>query len=223
MLDKYEEQLNKLKKSVDDLGAKIIESLDTCKEGLTTLDTEKFDACRNVLVKTENDANAIDQTIVKILALYEPEAVELRELVAYLKITSELVRISDNIKSFARRMKSHITSELDYEEVKEYSTHLVACSFKAIAFAIEAISIANEEEAKELFRKASVEESKSDDLYSVLEKNVMSNLCKDVAKSAESIEVLSTMRKLERMADRAVNIAKLMLFARVGGEIKQFG
>lgn len=50
----------------------------------------------------------------------------------------------------------------------------------------------------------------------------MADLCKDIENSAECIEVLSTMRKLERMADRAVNVTKLMLFARVGGELRQF-
>jgi phosphate transport system protein len=99
---------------------------------------------------------------------------------------------------------------------------LAKSAFKAITFSIESLSVIDEEEAKDLFRKTCVEESKTDDLYSILEKNIMADLCKDIENSAECIEVLSTMRKLERMADRAVNVTKLMLFARVGGELRQF-
>lgn len=223
MLERYEEQLDELKGLVDTLGAKIVQAVDTCEDGVNDLSIEKLDASRNSLVSIEQEANEVDRTIVKILALFEPEAVELRELVAYLKITSELVRVHDNIKSFAKRMKSHISDEYDFTPVQEYSTHLAKSAFKAITFAIETMSVTTEEEAKDLFRKACVEESKTDDLYSILEKNTMANLCKNIETSAESIEVLSTMRKLERMADRAVNVAKLMLFARAGGEIKQFG
>ncbi len=223
MLDRYEEQLEKLKNSLDELGSKIIQAIDNCESGLHTLDTEKCDISRNILASVEQDANNIDQAIVKILALFEPEAVELRELVAFLKITSELVRINDNLKSFSKRMKSHINNEVDFSALQEYSNHLARSSFKAITFSIESLSVTSRDEANELFRKTAVEESKTDDLYSILEKNIMSDLCKNVEKSAESIEVLSTMRKLERMADRAVNITKLMLFARAGGELRQFG
>lgn len=220
---KFEEQINILKSSIDTLGAKIIEAVDICKEGLQHFNIEQLDECKNILTNTENDANKIDQRIVTILALFEPEAFELRELVAYLKITNEIVRISDNLKSFAKRVKSHINNNIDMSQLQEYTSHLANSAFKAITFSIESMSINTIDDAQDLFRKACVEESKSDDLYSLLEKNIMANLCKDIEKSAECIEVLSTMRKLERMADRAVNITKLMLFARVGGEIKQFG
>ena len=43
-----------------------------------------------------------------------------------------------------------------------------------------------------------------------------------IDQSADFIQFLSTMRKLERMADRSVNIVQLMIFARVGGEIKTY-
>jgi phosphate transport system protein len=223
MLDRYEEQLEKLKSKLDELGSKIIQAVDNCESGLQTLDTNKCDMAKNILSSVEQDANTIDQSIVKILALFEPEAVELRELVAFLKITSEIVRINDNLKSFAKRMKSHILNEVDFSELQEYSNHLAHSSFKAITFAVESMSVTSKDEANELFRQTIVEESKTDDLYSILEKNIMAELCKNIEKSAESIEVLSTMRKLERMADRAVNVTKLMLFARAGGEIRHFG
>lgn len=223
MLPNYEEQLNTLKSSIDTLGAKIIAAVDACEEGLHQKQTQKFEECKSILLNTEYEANEIDQKIVTILALFEPEAVELRELVAYLKITNELVKINDNLKSFAKKIKIYVNNNVDMQQFEEYSLHLANSAFKAITFSIESISVTTQDDAQDLYRKACVEESKNDDLYSLLEKNIMANLCKDIEKSAECIEVLSTMRKLERMADRAVNITKLMLFARVGGEIKQFG
>ena len=176
-----------------------------------------------MLKNTESQANEIDQNILKTFALFEPEAVELRELVAYLKITSEIVRLSDNIKSFSKRMKGHINSEVDFTLLQEHSNHLAKSAFKSIRFAIESLYLKEKEEISDKYRKVCVEESKTDDLYSILEKNIMADLCKDIEKSADSIEILSTMRKLERMADRAVNITKLIRFARRGGEIKYFG
>lgn len=223
MLDRYEEQLQDLHKLLQTLGQSIIEAANEAENGVNTLTCKNFEDAKDILKNTEISANEIDQNILKTFALFEPEAVELRELVAYLKITSELVRLSDNIKSFSKRMKGHINSEVDFTTLQEYSNHLAKSAFKSIDFAIEALHVKDKEDITDMYRKVCVEESKTDDLYSILEKNIMADLCKEIEKSAESIEILSTMRKLERMADRAVNITKLMLFARKGGEIKHFG
>ncbi len=223
MLDRYEKQLKELHLLLKILGESIIKATDEAENGVNSLTCKNFENTKDILKNTENSANEIDQRILKIFALFEPEAVELRELVAYLKITSELVRLSDNIKSFSKRMKNHINSEVDFGVLQEYSNHLAKSAFSSVCFAIESLHVKDKEHATDLYRKVCVEESKTDDLYSILEKNIMADLCKDIENSAQSIEILSTMRKLERMADRSVNITKLMLFARKGGEIKHFG
>jgi len=223
MLDRYEEQLKELHVHLKTLGDSIISAADETENGVNTLTCKNFESAKEILKNTETNANEIDQNILRIFALFEPEAVELRELVAYLKITSELVRLSDNIKSFSKRMKNHINSEVDFSALQEYSNHLAKSAFSSIGFAIESLHVKDKEDITDLYRKVCVEESKTDDLYSILEKDIMADLCKDIENSAQSIEILSTMRKLERMADRSVNITKLMLFARKGGEIKHFG
>ena len=84
------------------------------------------------------------------------------------------------------------------------------------------IDFADKDALEDAYRRVKVEESKSDDLYSILEKNVLSDIAKMIDQSADFIQILSTMRKLERMADRSVNIVQLMIFARVGGEMKTY-
>ena len=88
--------------------------------------------------------------------------------------------------------------------------------------AIGTIDIGDKDTMEDTYRKVKVEESKSDDLYSILEKNILSDITKTIDQSADFIKILSTMRKLERMADRSVNIVQLMIFSRVGGEMKTY-
>ena len=223
MLVRYEQQLNEIYGLLETLRNSINEAASEAENGVITLEVSSFNKARDLLKNTESHANEIDQNILKTFALFEPEAVELRELVAYLKITSEIVRLSDNVKSFSKRMKGHINSEVDFTTLQEYSNHLAKSAFKSIHFAMDSLHVKDKEKVSDKYREVCVEESKTDDLYSILEKNIMADLCKDIEKSTDSIEVLSTMRKLERMADRAVNITKLILFARKGGEIKHFG
>lgn len=64
---------------------------------------------------------------------------------------------------------------------------------------------------EDVYCKVKVEEYKSDDIYSILEKH-LKRYDKTIDQSADFIQILSTMRKLERMADRSVNIVQLMIF-----------
>ncbi len=223
MLDKYEEQLLELHKLLETLGDNIVSAASQAQSGVESLSAQNFENAKDILKNADSQANEIDQNILKTFALFEPEAMELRELIAYLKITSELVRLSDNIKSFSKRMNGHINSDLDFSTLQEFSTHLAKSAFSSIEFSVNSLLTKDKEETTNLYRKVCVEESKTDDLYSILEKNIMADLCKNIETSTESIGIMSTMRKLERMADRSVNITKLMLFARKGGEMKHFG
>jgi phosphate transport system protein len=67
-----------------------------------------------------------------------------------------------------------------------------------------------------------VEESKSDDLYALMEKNILDFKILSDDFIANYAKILSTVRKLEKMADRAVAVAKLVLFAKSGGELKLY-
>ncbi|MDD2384520.1 MAG: PhoU domain-containing protein [Sulfurospirillaceae bacterium] len=222
MLQKYEERLAEIKKMLQELGSEVIMAAERALGGMENLDSSRFDSAKMLLKNIETRANAIDNEIVVTLALFGPEAKDLRKLVAYLKITNEMVKIAENIRGFSKRMANHLQSDISFNSLHEYSTHLCKSASKAVTLAIETIEISDREILEDIYRKVKVEESKSDDLYSILEKNILVDIAKSVEQSGDFIQMLSTMRKLERMADRSVNIVQLMIFARVGGEMKTY-
>ena len=222
MLQKYEERLTDIKKMLVELGVQITMASERALGGIENLDISRFESAKSILKNVETSANAIDNEIVVTLALFGPEAKDLRKMVAYLKITNELVKIADNIRSFCKRMGIHLQGEVPFSSLHEYSTHLCKSACKAVSLAIGTIDIADKETIEDIYRKVKVEESKSDDLYTILEKNILADITKAIDQSADYIQILSTMRKLERMADRSVNIVQLMIFAKVGGEIKTY-
>lgn len=222
MLQKYEERLIEIKKILQELGSEVIIASERALSGMESLDVSRFDSARTLLKNIETKANAIDNEIVVTLALFGPEAKDLRKLVAYLKITNEMVKIAENLRSFSKRMCNHLQSDISLAALHEYSIHLCKSASKAVTLSIDTINITDKETLEDIYRKVKVEESKSDDLYSILEKNILVDISKSVEQSSDYIQMLSTMRKLERMADRSVNIVQLMIFARVGGEMKTY-
>ena len=222
MVQKYDERLVEIKKMLLELGPEVTMSCEKALSGMESLDASRFESARMMLKNAESQANVIDNEIVVTLALFGPEAKDLRKMVAYLKITNEVDKIAENVRSFSKRMAIHLQGDVPLTSLHEYPTHLCKTAIKAVTLAISTIDFADKDALEDAYRRVKVEESKSDDLYSILEKNVLSDIAKMIDQSADFIQILSTMRKLERMADRSVNIVQLMIFARVGGEMKTY-
>ncbi|MDR2099215.1 MAG: PhoU family transcriptional regulator [Campylobacteraceae bacterium] len=220
MLSRNEEKLDKIRDDIGQLGFVIIDAGGVIFEGLKKFESKEFENAKNILKNIEANANAIDNDIITSLALFGAEAKDLRELVSYLKITNELVRITDNMRGFAKNMAVHIADAGYFHIFKEYALQLYKSSISAVTASIGMID--RDDDGEDAYRKVKVEESKSDDLYAILEKNILGALGRELDFGASHIQILSTMRKLEKMADRSVAIAKLVLYVKSGGELKLY-
>ena len=55
----------------------------------------------------------------------------------------------------------------------------------------------------------------------MIEKNILKLISKNLDLSKEYFDILSALRRLEKIADRAVSISNLLHFAQVGGDMVQ--
>jgi phosphate transport system protein len=221
MLSIYKEKLDGIKNEIYGIGLQVVRANEIALQALKNQDYEKFSEAKNELSNLEKTSNKIDNMIVSTLALHAPEAKDLRQMVAYLKITNEIVRAATNTKSFIKTFAKIIACELDVDKINEYGIPLHKSAILAITTALEIIKTKDEDEIEDEFHKVIVEESKTDDLYSMIEKNILKMITKNKELSKDYFDVLSSYRRLEKLADRAASIANLLLFAHLGGEIHQ--
>jgi phosphate transport system protein len=219
MLPKHDQKLQEIRDLLKDFGKDLIQAAKETLKGLESAQTPYFEKARLKLKSSGSKGNQIDNQIVTSLALFGAEASDLRELISYLKITNEMVRVSENIKTFSKRISPLVENKSNFQNFQEYSFHLCKSAINAIALAMQAFDTQDKELVENLYRQVQVEESKTDDLYAILEKNILTELSRMNEFSPEYIQILSAMRKLERVADRAVNIANLLVFAKIGGEL----
>jgi len=220
MLGNYKEILDKSKNRVLDLGNDAIQAYHLLLDSFRDRDASKADEARNILKNAHNHNSKIDNEIIKTLALFSPEARDLRVVIAHLKIASELTRISDYIRACAKNTKLQITAEFSIEDIKEDTQAYMQSASKSLQVAVKSIMVGSEEELEELYRDVNVEESKCDDMLSVLEQSVIQKVYLNPEQAEEYISFLKSMRKFERISDRSVNIVKLSYFAIKGGKIK---
>lgn len=221
MLKPYEEKLKHIKIEIQKMGVSIIEALELCYKALSSQNIELLSSVeiseKKILVKS----NEIDNIIVTTLALYSPEAKDLRRMVAFLKITNELTRTAANTKDFSKMFKKSYSNELNTTLILEYSIPLLKSALISLSSAISILDEEDYEQITKKYQKVAVEESKTDDLYLMIEKNILKLITNHLDLSKEYFDILSSLRRLEKIADRSVSIAKLLQFAQSGGDMEQ--
>lgn len=221
MLKPYEEKLKLIKSEVEKLGLDIVEALEVC---LKALNERKIENLKNVEVSEKKflaKSNEIDNLIITTLALYTPEARDLRRMVAFLKITNEIVRTAANTKDFAKMFRRSYSEELNTNTILEYTIPLLKSALLSTKTAISIIDEQEHSKVEEKYQRVIVEESKTDDLYLMIEKNILKLITQKLDLSKEYFDLLSSLRRLEKIADRSVSIASLLQFAKLGGDIVQ--
>ena len=221
MLKPYEEKLKLIKSDVEKLGLDIVEALEVC---LKALNERKIENLKNVEVSEKKfliKSNEIDNLIITTLALYTPEARDLRRMVAFLKITNEMVRTAANTKDFAKMFRRSYSEDLNTNTILEYTIPLLKSALLSTKTAISIIDEQEYSKVEEKYQRVIVEESKTDDLYLMIEKNILKLITQKLDLSKEYFELLSSLRRLEKIADRSVSIASLLQFAKLGGDIVQ--
>lgn len=215
MAIKFEENLQEIQNKVTGIGDGLVSANELILEAIQNCDAQKFEEAKlhikNISAKTDD----IDNSIIKVLALYTPEAKDLRTVIACLKITNELTRASSNTRSFIRGF-ANVCTDIDIATISEYATPMQKSTVNAIKTAISMVEIDDEDEIIEIYNEALIEENKSDDLYEMVERKLLIE-----ANGADNFEkyhkILKALRKSAKIAARAISIANLLVYAKVGG------
>jgi len=222
MSTKYDNKINEVRGLITDLLESIVTANQLSLESFSNNNIEAYKAVGEKLNNVEIQGDIIDNEIIKTFALFGPEAKELRSLVAYLKMNNELVRIGGGVRKYSRRIKDCISSETSFTPLKPTIIQLHKSSVKALELILECFKDLDTCNIEDYYRKIMIEESKNDDIFSILEKEIMSLIIDEKELSPEYVKLLGTVRKLERACDRSVNIANLMMYAKKGGEISLY-
>ena len=219
MVKFIESELVLLKKEIDEMWTLVYNQLDRAGDAVLTLDRE---LAQQVLVR-ERRVNAfelkIDSDVEDIIALYNPVAIDLRFVLAMLKINTNLERLGDFAEGIARFALNCHEPALDTELVKQLRLE------EMIAQVLSMLEQANQVSAMlELAKRALQEESQElatavfakDNLLDEINANATAVLADYIGKHPESalscLNLVSVFRKLERSGDHITNIAEEIVF-----------
>ena len=221
MLDKNAEKLVEVRARTVEILEDLTISQKLALQALETCDAKSFEQVKVPLKQINQKADDIDNLILTVCALYSPEARDLREMIAFLKITSSLQRIATNEKNYMKNMA--ICNPDSKEEIKRVIKESLAinrCTIKALEYTIEMITETEDKDRiKDLEAKIAVEYSKTDDIYSMIEKDLLQMMHQDHQLNDAYINLMKYIRKNLKIIDRLEDIASRLIFARIGGTL----
>ena len=217
MLPTFQENIEDIRKKLTEIGESLVKANSIILEALQSCNEKEFQEARNSIKNISSKADAIDNAIIKVLALYTPEAKDLRRVVAYFKINNELSRACSNTRNFIRGF-SDLCKDLDVKEINEYAILMQTSTLKAIATTVKMLSSDDIDELQEMYEEVLIEENKADDLYGLIERKLVQE-----AEGSSTFEkyhqMLKALRKSEKIANRAISVANLLLYIEIGGNI----
>ena len=180
------------------------------KARLAFLNFDK-DLAREVVLKEKRVNGSelkIDRDCENIFALFCPVAIDLRFLLAVLKINSNLERIGDIAEGIAKYI---IDAEAPFTKELLEATKILPMYEESVSM-LQATQTAFETEdtilARSVFKKDDYLDSVNKASNKVLEKHLQDH----PEDTAQALWILSIIRKLERVGDQAKNIAEEIIF-----------
>jgi len=221
VLSKNEEKLTEVRERTAEVLEDLIISQKLALQALEACDSSSFDQVKIPLKGIGQKVTDIDNLILTIFALYTPEARDLREMVAFLKITSSLQRIATNEKNYIKNMAiCNPETASETKRIISESLHINRCTIRALEYAKEMIiEIEDMDRLQELNAKIDVEYSKTDDIYGLIEKDVLQAMHQEHAVNDENVKILKYIRKNLKIIDRLEDISARLMFARLGGKL----
>jgi phosphate transport system protein len=212
MSAQFHRELEKIKKLILSLGAMVEERVRMAVQAIDARDAELAEK----IVKSDYEIDEmeveVEEECLKVLALHQPVAVDLRFLIAIIKINNDLERIGDQAVNIAQRVET-IAKQKSPQFIYDYA--LMAEKAEAmVRMSLDALVNLDDDLALKVVTLDDEVDSIKKDAYDLI-KEAMG---KHPGQLGYLINLLLISRHLERLADHATNIAEEVIYL-IEGEI----
>jgi len=175
------------------------------------------DAC-NLVIQSEPAINnlerEIDQMAVDLLAMEQPMAVDLRFILAVLRINADLERVGDQAVNIARRGQEMM--DLPQAELPVDIPRLASLAGAMVRRALQAFI---EGDAR-LAQTVLALDDQVDEMNSAAAKSLVATIQQNPEVTSQALSALIIAKNLERIGDHATNIAEDVIFWVLGADVR---
>ncbi|MEQ8387212.1 MAG: phosphate signaling complex protein PhoU [Alphaproteobacteria bacterium] len=202
----YDEELNVLDDTLARMGGLAESQIAGALQAIVKRDSELGQRIVAGDQKIDELENEIDAMGIRLLALRQPMAKDLRNIVAAVRIAGDLERVADHAANIAKRAAplSRVPELAPVGSVPRLS-QMVQGMIKDVLDAYRTRDITK---ARAVWRK----DSELDDMYMSLFRELLTYMMEDPRNIGPCLHVVFIAKNIERIGDHATNIAEAILY-----------
>ncbi len=206
----YDEELNQMTGTILRMGGMVEQQLAEAITALVKRDPEL--AARVIQDDKPIDRleHEIDHLVMRLLALRQPMAVDLRLITASLKISSDLERIGDYAANVAKRASA--LSQVERMRPVAVIPRMSLIVQGMIKDVLDAYMGRDADKALDVWRR----DEEVDEIYNSLFRELLTYMMEDPRHITPCTHLLFIAKNIERMGDHATNIAETISFLVTG-------
>lgn len=202
----FDEELKSVKDRILRMGALVEEQIANAIKSLVERNSE---LAREVIV-SDHRVNAldveIDEECLRLIALHQPMARDLRFLTTAMKISTELERMSDLAENVSERaielnQEPQLKPYIDIPRMAKHAQNMVK----------EALDAFVNMDSK-LGRKVCGDDDFMDELNAQIFRELLSFMLEDPHTTSRAVRITFISKYLERIADHATNVGELVVY-----------
>jgi phosphate transport system protein len=215
ILRSFDEDLRDLTNRIAEMGALAERQVADALAALADRDLET--AAKVIERDAEVDAleEAIDQSVVRLLAIRQPMAVDLRIVTMALKISNDLERASDYAVSIAKRSQ-RLSGQPELAPAQRIPQMGEIC-LEMMKDVLDAYVERDADKAMEVFER----DEEVDELYDGLFRELVTYMLEDPRTISRCIDLMFIAKNLERIGDHATNVAEKIHYMIQGTQINR--
>ncbi len=206
----FEQELKRLRVLITEMGGMVENEVALACQAV--LEQDGGAAGRAVEADPKVDAveREVEQFVIRLLALRQPVAQDLRLIVASLKITGDLERIGDYAANVAKR--SIVLEQFNMPFSLTGLAHMSQLVQQNLKSIVDAFGESDTDKALQVWRSDEV----IDEIYNALFRELVTYMMEDPRNITPCTHLLFIAKNLERIGDHATNIAETIYYAVTG-------
>lgn len=209
----YDEELRRVHKAVLKMGGLCESQFAAAIQAVANRDPEVAAEIVREDAKIDEIEIDVDHLSVRLLALRQPMAVDLREIIAALKISAAIERIGDYAANVAKR--AIVLAESRPVRPANGIPRMGRLVQRMIKDVLDAYTQKDAAKAKAVWLR----DAEVDDLYSSLFREVLTYMMEDPRNITACTHLLFIAKNIERIGDHATNMAEMIHFLITGARL----
>jgi phosphate transport system protein len=209
----FTEQLEALASSVAQMGGLAEAQLADAIDAIAKRDTGRAEMVVGGDRKIDELQQQIEEQALKVLALRQPMAVDLRETLAAIKIAGELERIGDLAKNIAKR--AIVLNQEPPIRLAQSLARMGSQALSQLKLVLDAYSDRDPDSAELVWKQ----DGEIDEMYNSLFRELLTYMMEDPRTIGLCTHFLFIAKNIERTGDHCTNIAEVVYHMVTGGHL----